>query len=665
LSFISLLSPANFASQPAARIAALLPQDFESLSKAQLGAMTAEQIGAIESVDMAALNKSQIAAFSPQALARGLPTYLANNHLAAPPTDVTSGLTKAQIGQFKASLVNVILSQMIPAQIGAINPTVIRNIDNGVLRSLSGIQLNALQALQIAQLSPDQLSHLKPEQVGTLSAAWLNKLTEPQIQSFAALSLTLTQLKGLDTVHDTALSGRVATLNTQGPLLAIATPIAKELNLQEGQVVQAAWRLTAGQPELILKGWVINVPPANLGQMAPTLWLKVVQTPQGGWALQPTTAPPATGAPATPATPAVQVTPAVKVTPAVPATPATPATPAVQVTPAAQVTQAVPAAPAAPAMQVTLAVPATPDVAPLTLSSKATVYQVAGAPTAVMPAVYSRTANLLFRPPGTSDVSQLFRPGTLDTLLHNLARPDLQSQWRSMQLSMAQLRPQAIANALASAVGAEVWLARGMATSPSDPKQFLRRVIQAMQNADIGAVGRPQRNASDTHSEPLTPLDKSTDASPKSVTLAQIQHAVEELESTQVQAVQAQAQGDVLFRMTLPFVDANPVELVFRKEPRGQGQLPLLTVNVHSRSDIFGPLWLKTQIEGSQYIDLTMWAEKGDVASAARLRASELGSQLQGAGLNMRSFKIVHGARPESPADFVPMGRGLVLDMSA
>jgi hypothetical protein len=132
-----------------------------------------------------------------------------------------------------------------------------------------------------------------------------------------------------------------------------------------------------------------------------------------------------------------------------------------------------------------------------------------------------------------------------------------------------------------------------------------------------------------------------------------------------VQAVQAQAQGDVLFRMTLPFVDANPVELVFRKEPRGPGQLPLLTVNVHSRSDIFGPVWLKTQIEGSQHIDLTMWAEKGDVASAARLRASELGSQLQGAGLNMRSFKIVHGARPESPADFVPTGRGRVLDMSA
>jgi hypothetical protein len=234
-----------------------------------------------------------------------------------------------------------------------------------------------------------------------------------------------------------------------------------------------------------------------------------------------------------------------------------------------------------------------------------------------------------------------------------------------MQLSMAQLSPQAISNALASAVGAEVWLARGLATSQSDPKQFLRRVIQAMQNPDKSAIGNVQRASTDDAVDPLTAFDKSTDTAAESATFTQIQHAVDELESAQVQAVQAQSQGDILFRMTLPFVDANPVELVFRKEPRGPDQLPLLTVNVHSRSDIFGPVWLKTQIEGSQQIDLTMWAEKSDVASAARIRATELGNQLQGAGLNMRSFKIVHGARPASPADFVPTGPGLVVDMSA
>jgi hypothetical protein len=286
----------------------------------------------------------------------------------------------------------------------------------------------------------------------------------------------------------------------------------------------------------------------------------------------------------------------------------------------------------------------------------------------MVPAAYSRMANLLFRPPGPSDVTQLFRPGTLDALLKTLARPDLQAQWRGMQLSMAQLSPEMISKALAGALGAEVWLARGMPANTSDPKLFLRRVMQAMQGTEknAGPALRLVQQEDDDVAVPVLPeLIESKNTETPAASFAQLQHAMDEMESAQVQAVQAQAQREVLFRMTLPFVDAEPAELVFRREPRSADQLPLLTVNVHSRSEIFGPVWLKTQLEGSQQIDLTMWAEKADVASTARQRASELGSQLQSAGLNMRSFKIVHGARPAAPADFVPTGRGLVVDMSA
>lgn len=468
---------------------------------------------------------------------------------------------------------------------------------------------------RVINMPPGTLSQMAPTQ-------WLKVVQSPQGGS-ALQPTTAPPAPSSPSISGTlSTSGNPGTGVTQGrpavtPLIAsnmaavslpIASPLAKDLGLQAGQVLQATFRLNAGQPELILNGRVINAQPNILAQMAPSLWLKAVQNPQGGWALQTTTAP---------------LTPG------------------------------------------TLGAQGTQSVAPLNAATAAAVSQVASPPPPVMPAVFSRMANLLFRPPGTSDVSQLFKPGTLDSLLQTLARPDLQSQWRGMQLSMAQLSPQAISNALASAVGAEVWLARGLATSQTDPKQFLRRVIQAMQNPDKSAIDSVRRGSMDDAVDPLTAFDKSTDTASESATFTQIQHAVDELESAQVQAVQAQSQGDILFRMTLPFVDANPVELVFRKEPRGPDQLPLLTVNVHSRSDIFGPVWLKTQIEGSQQIDLTMWAEKSDVASAARLRASELGGQLQGAGLNMRSFKIVHGARPASPADFVPTGTGLVLDMSA
>ena len=383
-------------------------------------------------------------------------------------------------------------------------------------------------------------------------------------------------------------------------MLPISTPIAKELNLHDGQIVQANLRLGGGQPELILKGRIINAPPLLLGQLAPTVWLKVVQTPQGGWALQPTPTPP---------TAALQA-----------------------VTPVSQPT------------------PSSPSL-------------IASTPPSV-PAAYSRMANLLFRPPGPSDVSQLFRPGTLDALLKSMARPDLQAQWRSMQLSMALLTPESISKALASALGAEVWLSRGLPANASDPKLFLKRVIHALQNPEKGGVSALRRDLSDE--EPLAAVGQDEkDLAQPPATFTQLQHAVDEMESAQVQAAQAQAQREVLFRMTLPFVDAEPVELVFRHEARGTDQLPLLTVNVHSRSDEFGPVWLKTQLEGSQQIDLTMWAEKADVATAARQRANELGGQLKDAGLNMRSFKIVHGARPEAPADFTPIGRGLVVDISA
>lgn len=398
------------------------------------------------------------------------------------------------------------------------------------------------------------------------------------------------------------LPGRVNPLFLEGPLLPIETPIAKELQLRDGQVVQATLRLNGGQPELMLRGRIINTPVLMLGHLAPTVWLKVVQTPQGGWALQPTKEPP---------TPALHA-----------------------VTP--------------------LSPPMTPSLS-----------QVASMPPALLPSVYSRMANLLFRPPGPSDVAQLFRPGTLDALLKTLARPDLQAQWRGMQLSMAQLTPEAISRALASALGAEVWLSRGQSAPNSDPKLLLRKLIQALQSPDKSAntLRLVQNDDSDDIVQALSsgPRDSDTPAA----TFAQLQHAFEEMESAQVQAVQAQAQREVLFRMTLPFIDAEPVELVFRREPRNSDQLPLLTVNVHSRSETYGPVWLKTQLEGSQHIDLTMWAEKADVASTARLRSSELGLQLQQAGLTMRSFQIVHGARPEAPADFTPTGRGLVVDMSA
>ena len=253
----------------------------------------------------------------------------------------------------------------------------------------------------------------------------------------------------------------------------------------------------------------------------------------------------------------------------------------------------------------------------------------------------SRIASLLYRPSVNTELSQLFQPGTLDELLSKVQRPDLQAQWRGMQLSMAQLTPAALRQAMMGAMGAEIWLARGMQPPVQDTKQLLRKLI-----AEINVSGN---------------VDEGVDGG----VIEKLTQAVDDIEASQVQAVQAQAQQEVLFSMTLPFADSNPVELTVRRGPRQDGEQPVLTVNVHSKTEELGPVWLKTQLMNAQQIELTMWAENEAVVTQARARSYLLGDELRAAGLNMRAFSVVHGARPSEVSDWTPSGRGLVVDVSA
>ena len=253
----------------------------------------------------------------------------------------------------------------------------------------------------------------------------------------------------------------------------------------------------------------------------------------------------------------------------------------------------------------------------------------------------SRIASLLYRPSVNTELSQLFQPGTLDELLSKVQRPDLQAQWRGMQLSMAQLTPAALRQAMMGAMGAEIWLARGMQPPVQDTKQLLRKLI-----AEINVSSN---------------VDEGVDGG----VIEKLTQAVDDIEASQVQAVQAQAQQEVLFSMTLPFADSNPVELTVRRGPRQDGEQPVLTVNVHSKTEELGPVWLKTQLMNAQQIELTMWAENEAVVVQARSRSYLLGDELRAAGLNMRAFSVVHGARPSEVSDWTPSGRGLVVDVSA
>jgi hypothetical protein len=254
--------------------------------------------------------------------------------------------------------------------------------------------------------------------------------------------------------------------------------------------------------------------------------------------------------------------------------------------------------------------------------------------------VMSRVDNLFFKPPGAPDTLSLFRPGVMDSLLTNIPRPDLQTLWRAIQASKGTITPDVIRQALVGAMGAESTLAKGKIPSAKDPKQLLHGLLLALAEDSPGIE--------DTRtSESL------------------LKNVMDEFESAQVHAVQAQSQGEMLFNIVLPFRDAEPVEISFERQPGAPEQSPLLTVNVHSQSREYGELWLKTNLLGKTEVELVMWAVREGVAAQARELTPLLGQELEQAGLVMRSFQIIHGERPFKQPEHGPTGCGHTLDLRA
>jgi len=278
---------------------------------------------------------------------------------------------------------------------------------------------------------------------------------------------------------------------------------------------------------------------------------------------------------------------------------------------------------------------------PLAQPSAGMPTETVSAPVVAQP-VISRAGNLLFRPHDMQDMTQLFRPGVLDGALRNMQRPDLQQLWHSLQLSMANLTPQAISQALAGAIGSEVWLARGRlpAQSVGDPKQLLKQLLNTL--SDL-----PDQE------EPLQALTR------------QVEGAIDTLEANQVQAVQAQSQQEILFSLVLPFRDAEPVTLEFTRSANPDAKSPTLTVNIHSRTELFGDVWLKTDLLEKAQVELTMWTANELLVNMARARAPELNEQLQQTGLQMRAFQVIHGQRHAPAHPVASTASGLVVDVRA
>jgi hypothetical protein len=146
-----------------------------------------------------------------------------------------------------------------------------------------------------------------------------------------------------------------------------------------------------------------------------------------------------------------------------------------------------------------------------------------------------------------------------------------------------------------------------------------------------------------------------------------LESAVRELESSQADALSASSQKEFLFSFLIPFRDADPVLVTFQRPPAGPDdpEAPFI-INLHTRSEGLGEVWMKTVVGRKTRLDLTMWADRSETARRAELAKSELAEELESAGLSLASLMVFHGRRPTEHQPIAPdEGHGVVFDQRA
>jgi len=233
----------------------------------------------------------------------------------------------------------------------------------------------------------------------------------------------------------------------------------------------------------------------------------------------------------------------------------------------------------------------------------------------------SKIGMLLQQQVDFSQSSLLLRPDQLALMANNPALAQWLSVLKKMSLSMAHLSSQSLKKLILSqATSSERQLAN-LEDVDETPKTLLHKLLQSLENS--------QR-------EDTVALK------------SQIRQVLQELEAAQVQCAQDWTSGALSFKVVIPFVDADPVDLHFKRPSRqsGEEETPL-SVDIHSKSRVLGEVWLNTTITQGRQVDLIMWAAKPEVAALAKLNSKELGFELADSGLKLSSFQIFNVARPQ------------------
>ncbi len=90
----------------------------------------------------------------------------------------------------------------------------------------------------------------------------------------------------LQGVEQTALPGRLNPFYLEGRPLPLATPLAQQLGLRDGQIIQATIEARGGSLKLLINGRLLDLPPGLRFRPGDAVWLRAQQG-AGSWALKP------------------------------------------------------------------------------------------------------------------------------------------------------------------------------------------------------------------------------------------------------------------------------------------------------------------------------------------------------------------------------------------
>jgi hypothetical protein len=241
-------------------------------------------------------------------------------------------------------------------------------------------------------------------------------------------------------------------------------------------------------------------------------------------------------------------------------------------------------------------------------------------------------AEILARPSSKSQISSVFSPRTLETLLSGQGLDREAARLQNQRLDSNNLNAQAIARGVQfGGLNTERALLEGISLSAQTLKPWLRQILR------------------------LLPA--------QSELTTRIGELIGDLERFQLDSIPSSTGREYSgFASLLLFRDQPPVELIFERfQSVDDEKQSSWVINLHTSLEHLGEVWLKSTFSQSN-VELVMWAVEKKTAELAKEGSLDLQEAFSELGLHMLSFQILNSERMNFPERSMPTHSNLDLE---